>query len=148
MTPEKKSQRLQVVFRVVEEEERKATEAVQASRSRLQQEQRRLLELQTWYYEYEKMICSRREGMRASEISRGRHFLTELARMQDQQTQHISQLESDLGTKLDAWRASHLRYQSLEKLIARARRDENLLLDKKEQKMLDDWFAGRRLKKD
>ena len=137
----KKSQRLHIVLELAERDENEATEAVQVFRKRLQDEQQRLLELKEYYQEYENLFSRQRSGIRASEIASQRQFLVELIRMQDRQTQQIAIVEKGLNQKLDAWRRCHLKYQALEQLIARIKQEENRVLDRKEQKLLDEWFA-------
>lgn len=136
-----KSQRLTVVLELAERDEREATEAVQIFRARLEQEQQRLEELKIYYREYEERFSRQRSGIRATEIANQRHFLIELTHMQARQVQQIGLVEKGLNQKLEVWRRCHLKYQSLDQLITRIKKEEHQLLDKKEQKMLDEWFA-------
>lgn len=136
-----KSQRLNIVLELAERDEREATDAVQLFRKRLQEEQQRLNELKVYYREYEEQFSRQRSGIRASDIANQRQFLVELTHMQSRQAQQIMIVEKGLNQKLEVWRRCHLKYQALEQLIARLKKEENQLLDKKEQKLLDEWFA-------
>lgn len=138
---QKKSQRLNIVLELAERDEREATDAVQLFRKRLLEEQQRLDELKIYYREYEERFSRQRSGIRASDIANQRQFLVELTHMQSRQAQQIMIVEKGLNQKLEVWRRCHLKYQALEQLIARLKKEENQLLDKKEQKMLDEWFA-------
>lgn len=136
----KKSQRLNVVLELAERDELEATQAVQAVRARLSEEEQRLEDLRLYYREYEQRFEGRREGIRASEIAGQRQLLVELTHMQSRQSQQIEAVQKALNQKLEVWRSCHLKYQSLEKLIGRIKKEEDLALDKKEQKILDEWF--------
>jgi flagellar protein FliJ len=136
-----KSTRLELVLELAEREERAAADAVHLLRNKIASEQQRLRELQEYYREYSEHFQSKRVAVRASEIANQRHFLTELTRMQDLQAKQIKQLEENLNLKLAIWRKCHLKYQALKNLIKRIRKSENYQLERKEQKLLDEWFT-------
>lgn len=137
----RRSERLGIVLELAERDEREATKQVQSWQARLHDEQQRLLELKSYYQEYEELFRQRRAGIRAQDIAREREFLIELTHMQGRQTQQIALVEKGLDQKLNRWRECHLKHQSLEKLIQRLQKEEDRELDKVEQKLLDEWFA-------
>lgn len=143
----KRSARLGIVLELAEREERRATEQVHTWQARLHDEQQRLLELKSYYEEYEEIFRQRRGGIKAYDIARERQFLIELTNMQVRQRQQIALVEKGLEKKLELWRECHLKHQSLENLIARIQGEENAELDKVEQKLLDEWFARASLKR-
>src|SRR5690606_41663499 len=79
--------------------------------------------------------------LRAQEIVQQRSFLQQLAEALRQQGQIVERRRLIADNKQMDWRTAHLKRRALQELIERVKADEQKVLTRKGQKMLDEWFA-------
>lgn len=134
--------RLQVVLQQSEAAERRAAQAFEAARSYLEAEQQKLEELRVYQADYQSSFASARIS-RASEIARQRAFLQKLSDAVTQQTGTVSQVTQVLEQKRSLWHKAHLKYKAMANFVHNAGLEEAKALDRKEEKMLDEWTAAK-----
>ncbi len=135
-----RSKRLQLVLELAQSTEDKASEAYEMANGLYQSDVKKLEELCGYYDEYEHTFSNSPRCMRAEEIVRQRGFLMQLSDAKAQQTQIIAQRKKIADLKKSAWQKAHLKRRAMSDLIARLKVDEEKLLSRKEEKMLDEWF--------
>ncbi len=136
-----KSKRLQIVLDLAEQAEHDAAEAFEMARKLKIQDEQKLYELNQFYEDYEMDFRRPQPFLRAEEMQRQRGFLVQLCEARDQQQQILEHRTKVLESKQTLWQTAHLKRKALNDLIERLKLDEARELDKKEEKMLDEWFA-------
>ncbi len=134
-----RSKRLAVVLELAERAKEKAAKEFEQTRQLVAEEQLKLSQLADYYQDYQQSFTGQR-AMHVQELVKQRAFLQQLSEAQKQQQGTVNRAEALLEQKRGAWQVAHLKHQTLGDLIKRYRADEELALDKKEQKMLDEWF--------
>lgn len=141
-----RAKRLSLVLDIAERAENKAAEAFEMARRLLQEDQDKLADLQRYYADYEQSF-SQPTLLRAQDIMQQRSFLQRLAEAVRQQEQIVERRGSIAESKQKDWRTAHLKRRALQELIERVRADEQKVLTRKEQKMLDEWFSQSALRR-
>lgn len=144
MPPEKRSQRLQIVVDIAEQEENDAAAIFEAAKSALQKELSALASIDDYYADYHKQFSQQNRGVRAADLMKSRAFLTQLAEMRDAQRLKVDLAQRDMQTAQETWHKSHLKHKGLIGLIDQYRTEEYRHLDILEQKHLDEWITFRR----
>jgi flagellar FliJ protein len=134
-----KSKRLAVVLDLAEREKEQAAQAFEDSRRAHALERQKAEQLAGYYQDYAASFAAT-QGLRASDLIKQRNFLQQLADAQKQQQMAIRNAAQVLEARRHAWQTAHLKHKNLAELIARYRAQEDAAQDKKEQKMLDEWF--------
>lgn len=135
-----RSSRIKIVVELAQREEEKAASLFQQARDELETEHQRLRELEEYYTGYQDYFGGGQASVRASDLQKSRLFLQQLADAISNQQQHILRVESAVDQRRSAWHICHLKHKSLLDLSKRYRDEESLVLNKKEQKLLDEWF--------
>jgi flagellar FliJ protein len=135
-----RSKRLNMVLDIAERAENKAAEAFEMARRLWQEDQGKMADLQRYYQDYETSFTQPAQRLRAQDIAQQRNFLHQLAEAVRQQAQIVERRKSIADNKQHDWRTAHLKRRALQELIARVRADEQRVLSRKEEKMLDEWF--------
>lgn len=136
-----RSKRLNLVLDLAGRKENKAAEAFEMARRLWAEDQEKMQDLQRYYSDYEHAFTQPAARMRAQDIVQQRGFLTQLAEALRQQQQVVDHRRSIADTKQSDWQSARLKRRALEELIGRLRADEQRALTRKEEKMLDEWFA-------
>jgi flagellar FliJ protein len=134
-----RSKRLNMVLDIAERAENKAAEAFEMARRLWQEDQGKMEDLQRYYQDYETAFAQPAR-LRAQEIVQQRSFLQQLADVVRQQAQVVERRRTIADNKQTDWRTAHLKRRALQELVARVRADEQRVLTRKEEKMLDEWF--------
>lgn len=138
-----RSKRLAVVLDLAEREKEEATQAFEKARRYCLEEEQKLVQLEAYYADYQNSFASA-SSMHVQQLIKQRSFLEQLAQAKRQQQGAIRTAQLNLEAKRQAWQKSHLKHKNMAELIARYRAEEDAVLDKKEQKMLDEWFQQTR----
>lgn len=134
-----KSTQLDLVLDLAKNLEDEAGQQLRDAQAQLEREKIQLVELQSYYQGYEQAFSQRIRGIKAASLMRDRAFLNQLSQLQKQQIQAIERASQLVNHKRNAWLEAHSKAQSLQELIDRQRRQADRELDKREQKLLDDW---------
>lgn len=135
-----RSNRLEIVLELAERNERKAADVYEAAKRAWQTDEAKLEELRVYYSEYEQSF-SGNNVMRASDMARQRDFLQKLSDAIVQQGEVVTHRFELAETKKGLWHKAHMKYAALRDLIQRMRADEQRVLSRREEKMLDEWFT-------
>lgn len=133
---------LEPVLRLAREREETESRRLQELRQRVQQEKGRLEQL----ISYRKGYCQRDWGggqVAPRDLSAFQDFLGRLEQAVGQQQSQIKLLEGHVDAQVQVWRAAHVRVQSLERLIEKAKLEKALQVAKREQRMLDEFASQR-----
>lgn len=136
-----RAQRLDIVLDLAERTEQKAAQAYELARRLWQEDTQKLKDLEVYCMEYEASISTARVVRRAQDMVRDRGFLQQIYRARQQQESVVKQREGLAEQKKQLWHKSHLKHRALRNLIQRMREDEQKSLNRKEEKLLDEWFA-------
>lgn len=134
-----RSKRLNMVLDIAERAENKAAEAFEMARKLWLEDQEKMVDLQRYYQDYETAFAQPKL-LRAQDIVQQRSFLQQLAEAVRQQAQVVERRRSIADNKQQDWRTAHLKRRALQELVARVQADEQRILSRKEEKMLDEWF--------
>lgn len=135
-----RSSRIKIVIELAQREEDKAASFFQKAQQELEAEHLRLKELEEYYAGYRDYYGDNASGIRASDLQKSRLFLQQLADAIGNQQQQIARVESAVAQRRSAWHLCHLKHKSLVDLAVRYRNEESVVLNKKEQQLLDEWF--------
>lgn len=137
-----RSQRMQVVVDLASKKENEAAQKLADIKSQLAQENSRLHDLNDYYANYENTQKQLAVGVNAQDLQKMRHFLQQLNTAKQAQQFQITQVQQQVEVLTQAWRTCYLERTAMENLVVRLKLDEQAVLDKQEQKMLDEWFNG------
>lgn len=141
-----RSNRLEIVLELAERNERKAADVYDAAKRMWQADEAKLEELRTYYSEYERSFTGN-NVMRASDMARQRDFLQKLSDAIVQQGEVVAHRFELAETKKGLWHKAHMKYAALRDLIQRMRADEQRVLSRREEKMLEEWFTQSSLRR-
>lgn len=137
----KRAQRLSLVLELAERTEQQAAQTYEMARRLWQEDAQKLQDLELYCVEYEASISTARVVRRAQDMVRDRGFLQQIYRARQQQESVVKQREGLTEQKKQLWHKAHLKHSALRNLIERMREDEQKALNRKEEKLLDEWFA-------
>lgn len=132
-----RSQSLDTVHKLAERAEHKAARQLEAQQHQLRQEQAQVDQIMDYHRDYISLI-EQQKSLHVSELMAYRDFTQNLSRSITQMQLKVSRLEAVLSQSKEKWRLLRQRRLAIEDLITRAKAEENLALDKLEQKALDD----------
>lgn len=135
-----RAKRLNMVLDIAERAENKAAEAFEMARRLWLEDQEKMVDLQRYYQDYENAFTQPTMRMRAQDIAQQRGFLQQLAEAVRQQAQVVERRRAIADSKQTDWQTAHVKRRALQELVARVRADEQRMLTRKEEKMLDEWF--------
>jgi flagellar FliJ protein len=138
-----KSKRLAIVLELAEREKDQAAQAFEQARQQYAQEEQKLAQLEDYYQDYARSFTSTRT-LRVEDLVKQRSFLQQLSQAIQQQQGLLQTVKNAVEQKRQAWQKSHVKHKNLADLITRYRAEEQAVTDKKEQKMLDEWFQQSR----
>jgi flagellar FliJ protein len=142
----KKSDRLKIVLDVAKRNEQKALDALAAKRRYRDQQQEQLDGLKSYYDQYMgTMKTNMQEGpMSVHSLQTYQSFVSQIDHAAEHQknTLHIAQQEFELA--LQNWKIFHQKQKGMADLISRYKNEEEVVRDKKEQKLMEDDLTARR----
>jgi len=136
--------RMQPVIRLAELEADKAGQALAMLQQRIQAEDNKLSQLQSYQQDYrQQMQVSGKAGMTVDRLRLFDGFHQQLDRAINHQLELIRHMQQDQERVRDHWRKLDIRHKSLEKMIERLKRDAEVVQARNEQRNHDE-FARRR----
>ncbi len=145
----KKTERIALVQRVVEDLERRRAEALALCEQRLREARNRCQELETYRTHYLRDFNRRvQSGLDGAMVRDYQVFLGRLEEALQHQNQLVAQTEQQRASELDSWRGAAMRSAQIDTLAAHWRAEENGLEERREQRETDErsqqhWSRGR-----
>jgi len=137
-----RSKRMQSVADLAKNREDNAARVLGERRKFLEQQKQRLAELMMYREEYAiKFQSTGNQGLTISQLNEYRHFLIKLNMAIVQQRTHIDMATDDCQLFQQKWLDSRSHTQALDKVVERYRNQEIKVLERKEQKELDESAA-------
>ena len=136
----KRSERLTVILSLAEKEAQDAAKIMEQARIALEFERHKLEDLIAYYNEYADSSSQKGKTVSVDNIARERSFLVHLADVQQQQEKLVAQHQQLVEQKKRNWQEKQLKFRALGDLVDRIIADENKVLSRKEEKLLDDWY--------
>lgn len=135
---------MQPVLRLAELEADKAGQALAMIQQRIQAEDNKLSQLQSYQQDYrQQMQESGKAGMTVERLRLFDGFHQQLDRAINHQRELIRHMQQDQERVREHWRKLDIRHKSLEKMIERLKRDAEVVQARNEQRTHDE-FARRR----
>lgn len=141
-----RQKRLQPVLRLAEGKAEEASRALGYLNQKIEQETETKEQLKVYEKEYlQLMRCGDQPGRRMDiqAVLRYQAFVERLEKAQLQQQEQIEQLERQKAQVTEHWIKTRARVKGLEAIIETARREEERLADRKEQKLADEFTSVR-----
>lgn len=142
---EQRSKRLKVVVELAQRAEDEAANRFEAARKALDHEVEVLTEIENYYADYEIKFGAATQGLRAAQLMQSRDFLNRLSEARSGQKHQVQRAEKTLELVRQEWHKVHLKHKALKDLVAQYKVQEYLVLEKIEQKHLDEWVTQQRL---
>lgn len=144
---ESRSKRMQVVLTLAVRQEETAAKKVAEVRDQVTREERQLADLRDYAAQYLQAQSELREGILASELINYSTFIGRLSEACAEQETKVKRYQAALESIQKQWRVLHQKRKSIEDLITRLQHEDNLLLDKRLQKELDELSSQQSLRK-
>lgn len=138
---ETRAQRMQVVLTLAQRHEDEAARRLGDCRDSLAAEERQLADLVEYRDQYLTAQGEPRTGIYAQELINYSHFIARLVDACREQEGKVARTQAALAMLQQQWREKYQKRQSIKDLITRLQQEENLLLDKRLQKELDELSA-------
>lgn len=135
---ESRAKRMQVVLTLAERQEDDAAKKLSQFREQLALEEQQLVELRDYANQYLHAQGELRQGVLAHELINYSSFINRLNEACREQETKVQRYKVILDSLQQQWRVKHQKRKSIEELIARLQQEDNLLLDKRLQKELDE----------
>ena len=133
------SKQLQVVQRVVDEEERRRAERLAARERRVAESEAKLAELQGYQKNYAREFseCAER-GMDGARLRAFQTFLARLGEAVRQQAEIVDRARAERDAERDSWRRAAQRADMVDHVVKRRKSEEKRALDRQEQRESDE----------
>lgn len=135
---ESRAKRMQVVLTLAVRQEDEAAKKVGEVRDQIAKEERQLADLRDYATQYLQAQGALREGILAHELINYSSFINRLNEACGEQEAKVNRYQAVLESLKKQWRILHQKRKSIEDLITRLQHEDNLLLDKRLQKELDE----------
>lgn len=141
----KRSDRMQVVFDLAERQETKAMDALTAARRFLDDQEAQLRNLEAYHQQYsDNMRRSMAQSMAVSVLQSYQNILSQVDKAIEHQTRAVELAQQQFERVKQEWFACREKRRGVGDLIEKYRQEELLAREKKESKLLEDDFVGRR----
>ncbi len=135
----KRSKRMQSVANIAKNKERDAARMLGQKRQQLEQQRQRLDELVSYREEYARKFESQGvNGLDARRLHEYRVFLQKLNQAIVQQRDRINQVHGECTIYQESWLSTRVHSKAMDKVVDRCRVDENKIMERQEQKELDE----------
>lgn len=135
---ESRATRMQVVVALALRQEEEAAKKLGQFRDQVAQEERQLVELRDYAAQYLQAQGELRQGILAHELINYSNFINRLNEACREQETKVARYHTLLQSLQQQWRVKHQKRKSIEELIARLQQEDNILLDKRLQKEMDE----------
>lgn len=136
--PESRAKRMQVVLTLAERQEDEAAKKLREFRDQVSQEERQLQDLRDYAAQYLKEQGGLRAGIAAHELINYSNFIQRLNEACQEQEARVQRMHALLANVQKQWQVKHQKRQSIEDLIKRLQHEDDLILEKRLQKELDE----------
>jgi flagellar FliJ protein len=144
----KRAQRLEIVQRVVDDQERQHAEALATSERRLSESETKLEELQRYHAGYASDFALRAQsGMDSAAARDYQAFLARLEEALRQQSQLVVRARAQRDGELQTWQGAAQRAEAVGQMLRRFQSEEVRAVDRREQQESDErsqraWTNG------
>jgi flagellar FliJ protein len=144
----KRAQRLELVQRVVDDQERQRAEALASSERRLSESEAKLAELHRYHEGYARDFALRAQsGMNGAVARDYQAFLARLEEALRQQAQLVARARAQRESELQNWQGAAQRAQAVGQMVKRFQTEAERVLDQREQQECDErsqraWSTG------
>jgi flagellar protein FliJ len=143
-----RAKRLQVVLMLAERKEQHAALQLTQQRAQVAVEEQQLRELDDYAKQYMQTYSARKVDVRPHELIAYSGFIQRLGEACKEQQAKLERLYKVLDTLQQLWHKAHHKCESIKELMLRLEREENVLLDKRLQKELDELVNQQYSRKD
>lgn len=133
-----RAKRMQVVLTLAIRQEDEAAQKLNQFRDQLAQEERQLQELRDYAAQYLQQQGGLREGVLAHELINYSSFIHRLNEACNEQEGKVARMHSLLANLQKQWQVKHQKRKSIEDLIKRLQHEDDVILEKRLQKELDE----------
>ena len=135
-----RSQRLEPVRGLARNRERSAAAELGSSQRTLHDHQQRLQELLRYRDDYSHRVAEAAQaGMGAGRLCDYRLFLARLDQAVDQQRNLVVSAQSHLDERRGDWVVRRTQTKAMEKVVGNLKREEDRLVERREQHLQDEW---------
>lgn len=142
-----RADRLHVVVDMAKQKEDESATRLEIKRQALNDEQQRLGDLKEYYAEYDLSFKQANKVMRAEDFAAKRNFLHQLSLSCELQDSQVELMQQEFDAAINEWRLFHLKVERLQGYVAKLKKEGLALLDKQEQKSVDEWVSQRYFRK-
>lgn len=135
---ESRAKRMQVVLTLAVRQEDEAAEKLRQFRDQLAQEERQLQDLRDYANQYLQAQGGLRQGVLAHELINYSSFIHRLNEACTEQEAKVQRMQSLLANLQKQWQIKHQKRKSIEDLIKRLQHEDDVILEKRLQKELDE----------
>ena len=143
MSHSDKTKRMSLILELAEKDVDKAAEYFAAAKARLASEHNKLNDILEYLNAYAAENEQLGTKLSPEQMIRQRAFTQQLSQAQGQQRQLIATVEREVEHKKSLWQKAHLKQRAMQDLVKRMADDEQMLEDKHEEKLLDEWAQQR-----
>jgi len=141
----KKSQRLQVIIDLKENQEKQCLEALGAEQLKKQQKAEQLNNLQSYHQDYvDKNAVQLAKGLPVLRLLEFNAFLEKMDKAIEGEEQALGRIDQQVNLLRDRWEKAHLHTKNIQKIQLKAKHLEQKEQDKKEQLEMDERGSRRR----
>ncbi|SMF36425.1 flagellar FliJ protein [Alteromonadaceae bacterium Bs31] len=137
------SKRIQIVIDLARRKLDAAATELQLKQQALKQERDKLGDLSDYYQHYSELFANKVMGVRARDVANSRLFLQQMTQAIKAQEQQLLFAEKTVVTAQQLWHGCYLKVQSLIDLQQRYVTEEQHDLEKKEQRLVEEWLTSR-----
>lgn len=135
---ESRAKRMKVVLVLAERQEDEAAEKLRQFRDQVALEERQLQELRDYAKQYLDAQGGLRQGITAHELINYSTFIHRLNEACTEQEGKVVRMQGMLANIQKQWQIKHQKRKSIEDLIKRLQHEDDVMLDKRLQKELDE----------
>lgn len=143
---ESRAKRMQVVLTLAVRQEDESAKKLSQFREQVAQEERQLVELRDYAAQYLNAQGALRQGVLASELINYSGFISRVNEACRDQETKLERLRHLLENLQQQWRIKHQKRKSIEDLISRMQQEDDLLIDKRLQKEMDELSSQQLLR--
>ncbi len=136
-----KIKRMKLVIELAQKAENDAASQLGEIQTQLQTEQQRLQDLNDYYNSYKQNANAPTGSVSVQTIQNARYFLQQLDTAKQAQTHQITHVTQQKDQQQKHLQEKYMRRRMLESLLEKIKQDEQAIVDKKEQALLDEWTS-------
>src|SRR3954470_19162624 len=135
---ESRAKRMKVVLTLTERSEEQAGQQLSQFTAQVDTEAEQLRQLDEYANQYLNIYADRKTAVRPQELIAYSGFIQRLGVARKEQQARLDRMQVQLDRYRQAWRVAHQKTESIKELIVRLQREENVLIDKRLQKEMDE----------